>query len=899
MRHERGRSIIEIIAVLIIVGILSVGIMWTVAYLLAKNTANSIQKKANERAASIMTSPSLAQAEVGNPLDALGFSEKEEGFAYEQKKVTEDAFSVFVKPVKKRVCEILMGMDLSYLKDFRVNDETYSKATCLEAENTVEFVYAAGKLHRAKPLESCGAGSNACGFGCCPKGKACCQGECVDACSGFGMTGERDTFTCECICDVTKGFKKATDSTSCVCEENYHYEDGHCVCDDTRCEGGVLNSSCECNCGLNGLKPKDGDPRKCVKCNNDGDCSSASCEKCENNVCVGKCCVENGGKCTPGDNNCCDIAVCPEAGYCCIDGLTQQCNENKDCCNGTCTDHHCCAGLQKSCLAGSDCCDAHCVNAVCCRLTGEVCTEPQDCCKYGEGNISCSVVSEGTDKVCCIKLGKKTCDKDTPCCEGTCTSGLCCLEEEEKCKTDSDCCSGFCDPKTKTCQAKCITKFSKCTEEDECCENLECGVKNICCPKNGYCENHCGECCPYVGVPECEWREDKETGWKGICSNVSGSNTGFYGKEAKDSAVRCCKNGEALVPGFSGYPGGYTKEGNAVRKLNTSYCCPVEDGKMEYTYFNEEENACKELGECPSSYDGIALVIDLSYSMFGEASRPANRNDGGFYLHGLSEVCFSNPPDSRKGKYPFEECPYMYLSPCTDGERCQKPGTPEKYRLIPLKESRNGVLIEQLKGVFNDKEIPWEELKVGIYTFGNDSQVVLPYKTHSLDALKDAIENKVIADYCNSGKPCAQTCTAMGLEEAKNNTAFGKNAVSEGTRNIPIFFILTDGAEYCPTNQNKVLKDIVGNMENVCDNLFDLHIFGFGDIKSAAQFGLGGVAADNIHPISLSTPGNLKAEILKVAKRNFANCIPRSQEDQEACCQKGKKWDDKKKQCTK
>ena len=558
--YQRGRSTLEMMGVLIIIGVLSSGIFWGVSYLLAKNTANNIQKRAHERAASIMTSPTLAQTKTGDALEALGFEAKEDGFSYSQKKVSDDSFSVSVKPVRKRVCEILLDMDTSGLKDLKVNEKTYEKAFCAETENTIEFVYAAGKLRRVPPLKFCDGNSIPCGDKCCSKGQKCCQGDCVSACTGIGMTGQHDTFTCECVCDAIKGFKKTTDSTACECEAKHHYEDGVCVCDNKRCEGGVLSADCECNCAVNGLKNKTGDDQKCVECNVDDDCSS---KRCENNECIG--CIENGDECTPGESTCCHVPVCTSDGFCCLES-TADCHSNRDCCSGKCSakTHKCCLGRGEICSDTSECCDAgdgaECAlkegydYKACCVSIGRFCSSDASCCSG-----ACS-----DEKTCCFPIGH-TCEVGATdfCCEGTCSGGICCLGKEDKCtknsdccsnlcykqhnmdtygkcvtclenevtcKADSDCCSGHCDENTHRCSEACRASYQNCSQNDQCCDEGIC-INSICCPAGGFCsKEHCGECCPLNNAKECLWSWSSEAmSWEGDCSLENTSGAGVFG----------------------------------------------------------------------------------------------------------------------------------------------------------------------------------------------------------------------------------------------------------------------------------------------------------------------------------------------------------------------------------
>ncbi|MBQ4084431.1 MAG: hypothetical protein IJC30_02085, partial [Alphaproteobacteria bacterium] len=169
--YQKGRSVFEVLAVLVISGILTIGGIEFVSYLISKNTANTIQKGANNRAASIMTSPLLNKAEDGAVLTALGFLKEEDGFFWTYKKEETNAFSITVMPIKKTVCNILLNMDFTYLKEMFVNGKKYEEAVCDKVTNTFKLVYkTAGLKYHPKEASSCIAPNVKCGLGCCSAG---------------------------------------------------------------------------------------------------------------------------------------------------------------------------------------------------------------------------------------------------------------------------------------------------------------------------------------------------------------------------------------------------------------------------------------------------------------------------------------------------------------------------------------------------------------------------------------------------------------------------------------------------------------------------------------------------------------------------------------------------------
>jgi len=859
--YQKGRTAIELFSVLLIIGLMTVAGVEMYNYTFSKNTAVMIQKKANSRAASILTSPLLVTTKSGHSLDALGFLRKEENFTWTHTKESSNAFSITISPVKKKVCNLLLSMDTSYLKELRVDGKTNENAVCSNKGSEMTFVYDTGTIKRA-PVQprKCSGNETKCGLGCCPQGTDCCNGMCLEKCTGVGMDGRRDAFTCACLCDETAGLVYSEAVGGCVCQEGKHYEDGKCVCDNTQCDGGILSPDCSCNCATNGKTPKAGNPRVCVECNDNSDCSSASCETCDNNVCVGKCCVKNGLKCDEEDT-CCNGLPCPSTGYCCMPSGSS-CDENSDCCLGSCSNAgHCCLDIGKTCQSETDCCgNTPCVDNTCCHPLGENCTSKNDCCGVSKGSVDCYM------NVCCVTKGG-TCDENSPCCSGECINGKCCTPKGERCQAtaeccvgicsngrccsdygatcedDSDCCAGTCTDGVccaglgQKCQGAgsccegdcvggicCLSLGKACDETHPCCDGSFCSDKDICCPETGSCGTLCEDCCP-KGGKVCSWTQPQK-GWVGICTHRA---TPFYGKDATTHEPRCCTGEEALVPSFNGEPAL-----NETQKQSDMFCCPVEEGLEQYTYYNTSTGKCALLGECPSGYDGVAFIIDLSGSMLWSVKR------GTEHLG-------------------FPDCPF--------------------------RNTGIGVLEKQLKEAFESDEVKWENLKVGIYSFSNDAKTELSYEKHSVAELKSAISD--LADNCRWGQ---QTHTGAGLKQAWKNT-FGKDS-----KHTPLFFILTDGPESPPYKGKTVLlADTIDLMQADCDNLFKLYVFGFGDAVNAEYFRL--KQSDRVIPYSLSIT-SIKDVVLNVTKQNLENCIPRDEKTSEICCEVGKRWDDEKKKCT-
>ena len=892
--YQKGRGIFEILAALVIGGILTIGGIEFVGYLIAKNTANSIQKNANNRAAAIMTSPLLNKAENGEHLTAFGFLKKEDNFFWTYTKEEANAFSITVLPVKKSVCNILLGMDFTYLKELFVNGRKYEEAICDKTENTFKLVYkTAGLKRRPSEISSCSYPNVECGIGCCPQGTECCQGMCVEPCVSVGMNGKRDSFTCNCFCDGTLGLKE-DESGNCVCEEGKHFDGTGCVCDNTLCEGGILTPDCLCNCTSAGKIPKTGDDRKCVACNEDKDCSS--CQTCQNNVCVGECCVPDKKRCTK-ESECCNGYPCSDKNICCTP-IQESCTNNEECCNDSCINKKCCIPLRKVCSNDTECCEGGvCEDWKCCRPVNDICTTKDDCC---------GKETDCLQNKCCLKAGA-ICDENeevNPCCVGTCHAGKCCMELKAECTTDDDCCG------ENACVAEkcCVSAGNVCdTSDDACCEGSVCR-DGICCAADGFCGQNCEKCCSKGVSAVCRWTSNGNI-WNGSCSK---EESVVYGLDAKTEENRCCYANEYLVPSFDGVPG---TEG--VSMLGETYCCPAVSGKERYTYFNTKTKACSVLGECPSDYDGIAFIVDMSNSVLFSASTEKNACpcDEFYYetnIEGTRKaLACGTATDLSKltpEKYKFSSGRDVpeYCRCLVDKAKVNKPRTKwcsdakdeakthgfdcsyeevlaiRQKRLSCTEKDRLTVIKEQFNALFSETEIKWEELKIGFYTFGDDSQTLLNYGKHPLSDLKSVVERI---------ETQGGTCSSCGLYNAWQDT------IANNQKAAPLFFLIADGDEnvsftFEPRGQRYKLKNITEMVQEDCENLFQLHAFGYGEITSAKDFKL--PVKDNIHVYSINS-FSLKDTLLSITKKNLDNCIPR--EENEICCKKGTTWDDEEKKC--
>ena len=175
--EEQGRSMVEMLGVLAVVGVLSVGGIAGYTYAMNKHYANELLNSASQRAVILK-----AQKAAGLPLSLREFDGLEvAGGTFESVEELEDgsAFIIPVSGVKGAVCENLIkatdGTDITIAKD---NSETLTDITeedCGdENDNNLVFVFETG----IGGASDSGANETVCDPAC-EGGQRCIQGVCV------------------------------------------------------------------------------------------------------------------------------------------------------------------------------------------------------------------------------------------------------------------------------------------------------------------------------------------------------------------------------------------------------------------------------------------------------------------------------------------------------------------------------------------------------------------------------------------------------------------------------------------------------------------------------------------------------------------------------------------------
>ena len=269
---QSGRSMIEMLAVLAIMGILTVGGIAAYSFAVSKHRANQIYNQVDLRAVASFGNPVVRQTQVGQTYPLAGFDEVVENITYQHKKTSGNGYDIIASHVPERVCRRLQDMTFPVPKSVTLNEADLS-STC-GADNT--FVFSYDGLSVGKPssgvdpidcncsgCQSCESGTcqdndNLCGpkevcvaGSCqCASGYTECGGSCYAACGEGYM---RDPVTCDCVCEPQECPEHAswdTATCSCICEDGYDMCGGSChpVCNSSGMTGERDPDSCACIC---------------------------------------------------------------------------------------------------------------------------------------------------------------------------------------------------------------------------------------------------------------------------------------------------------------------------------------------------------------------------------------------------------------------------------------------------------------------------------------------------------------------------------------------------------------------------------------------------------------------------------------------------------------------------
>ena len=493
---QSGRSMIEMLAVLAIMGILTLGGIAGYRYAMNKSTANTITKEVLLRAASIMNDGTFSRYQIDAPIAALGFKGQIGAFTYKQTKSSTTTFTVTVFPVSQSVCRRIAEMAHPNALSVSINEQPWQEGDtflCTSNENTIDFVFAAILQGQMLTDFACGPCYDQSGDECiykCVGNQICSDAGCV--CPPETPVGA-DSFYCVC-----RGNKVPNTSNVCACPGNMTDPDGDntCTCPSPTT---YWNGS-ECVCPTD--TPAGADPTTCAcpgnKINQNGQCA------CPGNMtdpdgdntctCPSPTTYWNGSEC-----------VCPTDTPAGADPTTCACPGNKINQNGQCVcpgnmtdpdgDNTCTCPSPTTYWNGSECV---------CPTDTPTGADPTTCaCPEGmiedaltnECILACEDPTPYWDtqtQTCVACLADENCDtcytcQDKACvkkeCTLTCPDGM--ILEEDECGCPTSCCctseeveagaicldgvckQAYCDPTKVLCsQAKCPDGMRLMTREE-------------------------------------------------------------------------------------------------------------------------------------------------------------------------------------------------------------------------------------------------------------------------------------------------------------------------------------------------------------------------------------------------------------------------------------------------
>ena len=619
---QSGRTLLETLAVLAIIGILSVaalgGLMWAFAKYRANDTIHDVHiwqlAALDSNQLFDMTSGQLILPELG--------SVSTHGYPMAVWIQDKDVFTVHVNDVPKRVCSLMLDM-IDENQTLTVNDVRFNNNDiCTNDTNALVF-YMNKDMGNVGSIciPSCEEGETCCGGECrtiqtpcgtdgctdcggdycttsntcCPTPTAtkcgdtdccdtkCCNGVCCpesymtcDATTTCGcpnnMVPDADTGACKCPDDAPYFFEEA----GICCKSGYTPVDG--ACQKIDCRGGPTNYRCYINDVLCGYDC-DALGQNCTG----GICYASQCRSDEkfgeipfagNYMTYYGCFREN-----PNNENIMCVSSHPkESNY--------QCYLKSD------NPHSCCvANTNLECTTGS--CELSC---------------PDGWEEVFENNYSysfCKKTENGTDFYCYVSNGRWYCKKNNR----TCNEGNACDEVDTCCRDGDECHAGYtyntvtqrcenadggyCEPMESGSHA-----YQTCYDRDD---NPVCVMYGLALVSNGACSDPgCPEGMVYGRVTNDYWGcVDETLGTKGMaCYHYSGGSGSFYycyynGEECArqcqnyngtDCNVvylpQCALAGHCPQTGYD-MSGGCICDGDVTSADGTDYCCPT-----GHTYIN-------------------------------------------------------------------------------------------------------------------------------------------------------------------------------------------------------------------------------------------------------------------------------------------------------------------------
>ena len=251
---QSGRSMVEMLGTLAIMGVLTIGGIAGYRYAINKSNANTILNAVSQMAVTASTELTT-QGSLTLPewKDASGNLSISGAFGVETARYDDGAFGIIVSNMNDEVCERIKGMDWKVPEDVAINDET---GVCDQGEaNTIEFVFNNTLTKKSAPGNAGGEDAGAtCDPACtgdmtcqdgscaCPAGRALCDsangtccavGEICTTAGGVAGTCVKNTDGCttnaDCasteFCQITASSCTAMTGGTCTALSSVSYED--------------------------------------------------------------------------------------------------------------------------------------------------------------------------------------------------------------------------------------------------------------------------------------------------------------------------------------------------------------------------------------------------------------------------------------------------------------------------------------------------------------------------------------------------------------------------------------------------------------------------------------------------------------------------------------------------
>lgn len=286
---ERGRSMVEMLGVLAIIGVLSLTAVAGYKWALTKHRANEIIHETNLRTTDLMI-----QFSKGLPLDLSEWSATTpSGYAFSLPELLENGFTLGINDIPQEVCRHVFDGIKPLTLRIDINGEEATDAEACTEQNDMLFYFLGKDPKQEEPeIEP----ESACDPACRGEQK-CVEGECVCENGGYGEDCSLTSCSSDTDCDTCHTCKNGKcqnvpDATVCATETDV---EGRCLsgtCLPKTCQGLPDNTTCLMDNVTTGTcynnicwphcdNPKTPEGSWCLSVNNImGECLENICKEC-------------------------------------------------------------------------------------------------------------------------------------------------------------------------------------------------------------------------------------------------------------------------------------------------------------------------------------------------------------------------------------------------------------------------------------------------------------------------------------------------------------------------------------------------------------------------------------------------------------------------------------------